>query len=58
MFQSAGADLLAQAVGLTLLERNFESALAAIPSGYDARTSEAQCISVPPADGREASHRT
>jgi hypothetical protein len=28
------ADSLAQATGLTLLEQNFESALAAIPSGY------------------------
>ena len=34
MFQSAGADSLAQATGLTLLEQDFESALAAIPSGY------------------------
>jgi hypothetical protein len=46
VFQSAGAYLLAQAMGLTLLERNFESALAAIPSGYDAGTSEALCIIV------------
>jgi hypothetical protein len=34
VFQSAGADSLAQATGLTLLEQDFESALAAIPSGY------------------------
>ena len=33
MFQSAGADSLTQATGLTLLEQDFESALAAIPSG-------------------------
>jgi hypothetical protein len=34
VFQSAGADSLARATGLTLLEQDFESALAAIPSGY------------------------
>jgi hypothetical protein len=34
VFQSAGADSLARATGLTLLEQGFESALAAIPSGY------------------------
>ena len=34
VFQSAGADLLVPGDGLTLLEQDFESALAAIPSGY------------------------
>jgi hypothetical protein len=34
LFQSAGADSLTQATGLTLLEQDFESTLAAIPSGY------------------------
>jgi hypothetical protein len=34
VFQSAGADSLARATGLTLLEQDLESALAAIPSGY------------------------
>jgi len=37
VFQSAGADSLARATGLTLLEQDFESALAAIPSGYGRR---------------------
>ena len=34
VFQSAAADSSAQATDLTLLEHDFESALAAIPSGY------------------------
>jgi hypothetical protein len=34
VFQSAVDDSLAPATGLTLLEQDFESALAAIPSGY------------------------
>jgi hypothetical protein len=34
VFQSAGADSLAQATGLTLPEQDFESALAAMPSGH------------------------
>src|SRR5215472_4850198 len=34
VFQSAGADSLAPATGLTLLEQDFESPRAAIPSGY------------------------
>lgn len=34
MFQSAGAGSLSQERGLTLLEQNFESALAAIVRGY------------------------
>jgi hypothetical protein len=34
VFQSAGDDSLTQATGLTLPEQDFESALAAIPSGY------------------------
>jgi hypothetical protein len=34
VFQFAGADSLAQETGLTLLEQDFEMALAAIPSGY------------------------
>jgi len=34
VFQSAGANSLTQATGLTLLEQDFESVLAAIPSGY------------------------
>lgn len=34
MFQSASVDSLAPGDGLTLLEQNFVSALAAIPSGY------------------------
>ena len=32
--QSAGADSLAPETGLILLEQDFESALAAIPSGH------------------------
>ena len=34
VFQSAGANSLVPGDGLTLLEQDFESALAAIPSGY------------------------
>lgn len=34
VLQCAGADSLAQATDLTLLEQDFESALSAIPSGY------------------------
>jgi hypothetical protein len=34
VFQSAGADSLAQETGLTLLEQDFDTAFAAIPSGY------------------------
>ena len=34
VFQSAGPIHLPEETGLTLLEQDFESALAAIPSGY------------------------
>ena len=58
MFQSAGADLLAQATGLTLLEQDFESALAAIPSGYGEGMHEGLRYGVTvrkPGDGRRTS---